>query len=61
VPATVIDAAPLVADVHLFVRLASGRRLAVVEPNRGQPLRQPSQAVTLSFGAEDCIVVPAAL
>jgi putative spermidine/putrescine transport system ATP-binding protein/putrescine transport system ATP-binding protein len=59
IPATVMDAAPLGADVHLFVRLASGRRLAVVETNRGQALRNPGQAVTLRFGADDCIVVPA--
>jgi TOBE domain len=57
-PATVIDAAPLGADMHMFVNLGSGRRLAVLETNRGQALRQPGHMVTLRFTAEDCIVVP---
>jgi putative spermidine/putrescine transport system ATP-binding protein len=56
--ATVIDAAPLGADMHMFVNLGSGRRLAVRETNRGQALRQPGHMVTLRFTAEDCIVVP---
>jgi putative spermidine/putrescine transport system ATP-binding protein/putrescine transport system ATP-binding protein len=57
-PATVIDAAPLGADVHVFVSLGSGRRISVIEKNLGQPMRQAGQAVTLRFGADDCIVVP---
>jgi putative spermidine/putrescine transport system ATP-binding protein/putrescine transport system ATP-binding protein len=56
---TVTDAASLGGDVHLFVRLESGQRVAVVEKNLGQPLRSSGQVVTLRFRPQDCIVVPA--
>ena len=58
-PATVVDAAPLGADVHLFVRIPSGKRMAVVETNLGQSMRGTGAEITLRFGPEDCIVVPA--
>jgi putative spermidine/putrescine transport system ATP-binding protein/putrescine transport system ATP-binding protein len=56
---TVMDAAPLGADVHVFVQLDSGKRMSVIEKNLGQPMRQAGQSITLRFGPDDCIVVPA--
>lgn len=58
-PGTVTDAAPLGGDIHLFVRLASGQTVSVIEKNLGQPLRTAGQLVKLRFRPEDCIVVPA--
>ncbi len=55
----VIDSAPLGADVHIFIDLESGKRMSVIEKNLGQPMRQAGQAITLRFGSDDCIVVPA--
>jgi ABC-type Fe3+/spermidine/putrescine transport system ATPase subunit len=56
----VSDAAYLGADVHLFVELESGQRISIVEKNLGQPPEREGDAVTLHFGARDCIIVPAA-
>lgn len=53
----VIDSAPLAADIHLLVELASGQRIAVVEKNLGQPVRTRGAAVSLCFNAEDCVIV----
>lgn len=55
---TVEDAAYLGADVHLFVRLDSGQRIAVTEKNVGQPPENRGDVVALRFRAGDCIVVP---
>ena len=59
VTGTVVDAAPLGADVHMFVDLPSGARMSVVEKNLGQSMRQAGATVTLKFGPDDCIIVPA--
>jgi putative spermidine/putrescine transport system ATP-binding protein/putrescine transport system ATP-binding protein len=57
--ARVSDAAYLGADVHLFVELENGQRISVVEKNLGQAPEREGDAVTLRFGAHDCIIVPA--
>jgi ABC-type Fe3+/spermidine/putrescine transport system ATPase subunit len=54
---TVIDSAPLAADIHLLVTLNSGQRMAVVEKNLGQAVRAQGAAVSLCFNAEDCVIV----
>ena len=56
---TVVDAVPLGAEVHMFVDLASGARVSVVGKNLGQSMREPGADVTLRFGPDDCIIVPA--
>ena len=53
---TVIDSAPLAADIHLLVQLPS-QRVAIVEKNLGQPVRTRGAAVWLCFNAEDCLIV----
>lgn len=47
------------SDVHLVVRLSSGQRVVAVEKHLGQSMVQVGSTVTVSFAAEDCIVVPA--
>jgi ABC-type Fe3+/spermidine/putrescine transport system ATPase subunit len=54
---TVVDSAPLAADMHLVVQLASRQRIAVVEKNLGQAVRTRGASVLLCFNAEDCLVV----
>ncbi len=54
---TVVDSAPLAADIHLLVQLASQQRIAIVEKNLGQPGRTRGASVLLCFNAEDCLVV----
>ena len=56
---TVVDVAYLGADVHLFVEVEGGQRLAAIEKNLGQGLERIGEVVSLAFGVEDCIVVPA--
>jgi len=58
IPGEVLDVAWLGADVHLFVRIAGGRRIAVVEKNVGQTNRHAGERVRLRFAPADCIVVP---
>ena len=63
-PANVIegrvsDVAYLGADVHLFVVRDSGRRLAVIQKNKGQRVEQAGERVTLQFRPSDCIIVAA--
>ena len=55
----VADVAYLGADVHLFVRLESGRRVAVVEKNLGETGQRSGDRVHLRFAPDDCIVVAA--
>ena len=55
----VADVAYLGADVHLFVVLESGRRIAVVEKNLGQAGPRPGERVQLRFAPTDCIIVAA--
>ena len=55
----VADVAYLGADVHLFVRLESGRRVAVVEKNLGEAGQRSGDRVHLRFAPDDCIVVAA--
>ena len=54
---TVIDSAPLAADIHLLVQLPSQQRVAIVEKNLGQPVRTRGTPVSLCFNAEDCLIV----
>lgn len=54
---TVIDSAPLAADIHLLVALDSRQRIAVVEKNLGQTVRSRGAQVSLCFDAEDCLIV----
>ncbi len=54
---TVIDSAPLAADIHLLVQLHSEHRMAVVEKNLGQPIRTRGATVSLCFNADDCLIV----
>jgi ABC-type Fe3+/spermidine/putrescine transport system ATPase subunit len=56
---TVIDSAPLAADIHLLVQLPSQQRIAIVEKNLGQPIRSRGDAVSLCFNAEDCLIITA--
>ena len=55
----VADVAYLGADVHLFVVLESGRRVAVVEKNLGEAGQRAGDRVHLRFAPTDCIVVAA--
>ena len=55
----VFDVAHLGADVHLVIDLESGQRISAIEKNMGQPLERTGEKLTLSFGAADCIIVPA--
>jgi putative spermidine/putrescine transport system ATP-binding protein/putrescine transport system ATP-binding protein len=55
---TVIDSAPLAADIHLVVALDAQHRIAVVEKNLGQPLRPRGVTVSLCFNMEDCLIIP---
>jgi putative spermidine/putrescine transport system ATP-binding protein/putrescine transport system ATP-binding protein len=54
---TVIDCAPLAADVHLLVSLETGQRISVVEKNLGQIMRPVGAPVMLGFNAKDCVIV----
>jgi putative spermidine/putrescine transport system ATP-binding protein/putrescine transport system ATP-binding protein len=54
---TVVDAAPLAADIHLLIALDSQQRVTVVEKNLGQPIRPRGSAVALCFNADDCLIV----
>jgi putative spermidine/putrescine transport system ATP-binding protein/putrescine transport system ATP-binding protein len=56
----VADAADLGADIHLYVELATGQRIAVIEKNLGRPPRRVGEALSVRFNARDCIIVPAA-
>jgi putative spermidine/putrescine transport system ATP-binding protein/putrescine transport system ATP-binding protein len=53
----IIDAVHLGPDVHRFVELSSGHRIATVEKHTGQALGQVGDAVTVMFRAEDAILV----
>ena len=55
----VTDVAYLGADVHLFVQLESGRRVAVVEKNLGEAGQRSGDRVHLRFAPDDCIVLAA--
>ena len=59
IPGEVADVAYLGADVHLFVVLDSGRRIAVIEKNLGQTGQRSGERVDLRFEPADCIVVAA--
>jgi ABC-type Fe3+/spermidine/putrescine transport system ATPase subunit len=54
----IIDAAHLGPDVHHFVELPGGRRIATVEKHTGQALSHVGDAVIVTFRAEDAILVP---
>ena len=55
----VADVAYLGADVHLFVVLESGQRIAVITKHVGETVERAGEPVALRFGARDCIVVAA--
>jgi ABC-type sugar transport system ATPase subunit len=54
----VADAADLGADIHLYIELATGQRIAVIEKNLGRPPRRVGEALSVRFNARDCIIVP---
>ena len=55
----VADVAYLGADVHLFIVLESGQRIAAIMKNVGDTVERAGEPVALRFGARDCIVVAA--
>ena len=56
-PGRIIDAAHLGPDVHRFVELPGGQRIAAVEKHSGQALGQVGDAVIVTFKADDTILV----
>jgi hypothetical protein len=53
---TLIDNAVLGPDVHLYVRLDSGERIAVTRKNTGVAVEQPGAEVRVGFAPEDGIL-----
>ena len=53
----VVEAALLGSDVHLIVEVGAERRIGVIEKNLGQTVERSGEAVRLTFGADDCIVL----
>ena len=58
IPGKLLDVAWLGAQVHLFVKVAGGHRIALVEKSVGQTNRHGGERVHLCFAPADCIVVP---
>ena len=56
--AIVVDSVHLGADAHITAQTTWGLRLSATEKNVGQRLVQKGEPITLSFGAQDCIVLP---
>jgi putative spermidine/putrescine transport system ATP-binding protein/putrescine transport system ATP-binding protein len=50
---------PVGADVRIWCRLADGMRVQSLEKNVGRALPAAGSAVTLRFGIDDCVVLPA--
>ena len=55
----VADSAFLGADLHMFIELSHGHRIAVIKKNLGERVESSGERVTLRFAPADCIVVPA--
>ena len=58
IPGRIVDSAHLGPDLHRFVLIASGRRIAVVEKYVGQFVGQLDEMVSLVFEPQDCLYVP---
>jgi ABC-type Fe3+/spermidine/putrescine transport system ATPase subunit len=54
---TVIEAALLGADVHLVVEIGQEQRIGLIEKNVGQTVEVAGEAVSVTFGPNDCIVL----
>ena len=54
---TVVEAAILGADIHIIVVIGNERTIGLIEKNVGQTPEAKGEAVILTFGANDCIVL----
>ncbi|MDF2994429.1 MAG: spermidine/putrescine transporter ATPase [Xanthobacteraceae bacterium] len=59
VTGTVETVDPVGPDVRIWCRLADGTLVQSLEKNVGRTLPPPGSAITLRFGIDDCVVLPA--
>ena len=54
----IVDVSYLGAELQILVELTNGQRMVISQANRNQPGGRRKDAVSLTFRAEDCIVLP---